>query len=546
MKHPSPYSSRLRQWLSGACFAILIAATVSARGQSIGQTWEGIVSDNTSVPPDPHGAPGPAGVLATVNLRISYFSKAGAIIWGPTALGGTFFPANTGVGNQNSDPKVIFDQDSRRFFVIMQENQASTFWLNVAVSRTADPRTSGAADWIVYRLNATENAASNSAGGVNYGGDYPGLAVDSRALYVTYRMYGFTASGQLSGLGADYINTALLILNKNQLLNGPGTVVSLYQNVFGLQPVTPIPQSGTAGNNVMFMVNNSAANSITIYSVTDPLGARTVASRALTIVNRGNGVGAGAPQSGSVLTVPTIDRTMGNASLTGGDIWFCATRGTAGGRAVAAYYRVRLNGWPIGGSNPTLVEDNTVGNAAEWNFCPAIGVNLGGDAVITWTRSSSSIFPTIAYASRTSADASFGTPQTVTTSISRPPPLPPIGPTFNSDGRWGDYFSAWPDPNDGSIWITSEWTRADTGNWSTWWAQIAMPPRDSYVDLNGNAFFQNGSSVFPWLTVGLAHTTITSGIIHIAAGHYNEQITLNKSVTLQKNGGGGDVVIGAP
>lgn len=130
--------------------------------------------------------------------------------------------------------------------------------------------------------------------------------------------------------------------------------------------------------------------------------------------------------------------------------------------------------------------------------------------------------------------------------IVRPAPLPPIGPTFNSDGRWGDFFSAWPDPNDGSLWITSQWTRADTGTWSTWWAQIAMPPRDSYVNLNGNPILQNGSPPFPWLTVGLAHATITSGTIHIAAGHYNEQITLNKSVILRKEGGGGDVVIGVP
>jgi hypothetical protein len=58
----------------------------------------------------------------------------------------------------------------------------------VAVSRNSDPRSSGAADWIIYRLDATEYAVTNAAGGVNYGGDYPGMAVDNQALYVAYRM----------------------------------------------------------------------------------------------------------------------------------------------------------------------------------------------------------------------------------------------------------------------------------------------------------------------------------------------------------------------
>ena len=71
-------------------------------------------------------------MLATVNLGISYYTKSGALIWGPTNLT-TFFVGNTGTGNQNADPRVTFDHGSRRFFVIMQEDHNSRFWLNVAV-----------------------------------------------------------------------------------------------------------------------------------------------------------------------------------------------------------------------------------------------------------------------------------------------------------------------------------------------------------------------------------------------------------------------------
>jgi hypothetical protein len=167
-------------WLS--LLAVVGSLTnTSSRAQSVIQSWEGMVGPTGTVPPDPHGAPGPEGVLATVNLQISYYTKNGTLVWGPANLP-VFFVGNTGGGN--SDPKAIFDHASRRFFVVRQENTASRFWLNVAVSRNSDPRTSGAADWITYRLDATEYTATNTAGGVNYGGDYPGMAVDSQALYV--------------------------------------------------------------------------------------------------------------------------------------------------------------------------------------------------------------------------------------------------------------------------------------------------------------------------------------------------------------------------
>ena len=530
------------------CIAISIAATLPAIAQSIVQGWEGIRGPSVGIgpPPDPHGAPGPAGVLATVNVQISYFRKGGGIVWGPVALPATFFPGNTGTSNQNADPRVLFDHDSRRFFVIMQENHNSRCWLNVAVSRNSDPATSGAADWIVYRFDATEYSApntTNTAGGVNYGGDYPGMAVDNQALYVAYRMFGFTTAGTISGSGADVINSAVLIMNKAQLLAGNGTLASLYTDAITLQPVTP---AGASPSDTMYMVGNWNNTNLKLYAISNPLGVRTLNSRLITVADVGGGPTGQAPQSGSAMTLDTLTGKMqGNATLAQGDIWCCMTRGQAAGPAVAAYWRIRLNGWPQFGL-PALQEQGTVGASTEWNFLPSISANLAGDVAIVWTRSSASIFPTITCAWRTATAGSFSAPQTIPTIITRPAPLPPIGATFNSDGRWGDYFSVWPDPTDGSLWAVSEWTRADDGNWSTWWAQIAMPPRNSYVNLSGDPIFQNGTSIFPWLTVGRAHTTITSGTIYIAASHYNEQITLNKSVTLQKNGGGGDVVIGAP
>lgn len=532
--------TRLRKFRSaarrfGAVF-VLTLALVSAVGQgTIVQSWEGIRVPNGavswSVPPDPHGAPGPAGIIATVNLQISYYSKSGALIWGATNLSAFW----AGVGNTGfglSDPKAIFDHDSRRFFVILQENTGSRFWFNVAVSRNSDPQSSSGADWRFYRLDATEYAGGNGAGGVNYGGDYPGLAVDSQALYTSYRMYAFNPNGTLNGCGCNYTNVALLILNKNNLLNGTGSLVSLYLTGFQLEPITPF---GASPGNVMYLAGLWDSSNLKLVSVTDPLGTRTQNSQLLTIVNRGGGATNGAPQLGSANLIPPINRTLGNASLVGGDVWLCATEGQPGGPAVAAYYRVRLNGWPASGS-ASIAEDNIVGSGSFWNFCPCIGVNVAGDVCMTWTRSSSGTYATMMYAARTASDVAFGTPQVVK-----------VSDTANNDGRWGDYMSAWPDPFDGSFWITSEWTRSDTGTWSTWWAQIQMPPKDFYVQWNAPfPLIQNGSITFPYLQVRTAHDNITRGTIRISGGHYNEQGYFDKPVTLDNYGSAGAATIGAP
>ena len=285
----------------------------------------------------------------------------------------------------------------------------------------------------------------------------------------------------------------------------------------------------------MYLAQVWDQTSVRITAVSDPLGARTVASQFLTVNDLGPGPNNFAPQQGSASTLdPVTGRTLGNASLIGTDLWFCATRGVAAGPAVAAYYRLRRNGWPSSGNGVTVAEQGTVGDSSYWNFCPAIGLNQLGDAVMTWTRSSSTSLPTMMVASRIGSDSSFGTPIVIRASQSA-----------NADGRWGDYFSVWPDPNDGSLWAISEWSRADTGTWSTWLAQISMPARNYYVNLNGNPNNGNGSQFLPYTTVRRAHEVITTGMILIYTGHYNEQITLNKAVTLV-NYGGGPVTIGAP
>src|SRR5205807_967817 len=235
--------------------------------------------------------------------------------------------------------------------------------------------------------------------------------IDGQALYVAYSMYSFDPDGTLNGCGCTFTNSALLIMNKSQLLTGTPNLASLYfEGGPSAQAVTPF---GGSPGNVMYMARIWNSGGIKVYAVSDPLGARTLSSRFLSVPDRGGGTTNSAPQPGLPNSIDPINgRALGNASLVGGDMWFGTTRGQPGGPAVATYYRVRLNGWPAS-SSPTVAEEGTVGDSSYWNYSPAVGVNLRGDVAITWTRSSSSTFTTMMYAARNATDTAFGAPQVV-------------------------------------------------------------------------------------------------------------------------------------
>src|SRR5262249_49173475 len=150
----------------------------SARAQGaptpILASWEGMSSDFTLEPPDPHGAAGPNGVLQVVNVRLTYWDKEGRAIWGPTSLDDFF--ASTGNNSFSFDPHALYDRQTGRFYVLLldTEDARQTSYFELAVSKTSNPLTKNASDWFFYRINNTR-----SVGPTKYWGDYPGLGFDS-------------------------------------------------------------------------------------------------------------------------------------------------------------------------------------------------------------------------------------------------------------------------------------------------------------------------------------------------------------------------------
>lgn len=96
------------------------------------------------------------------------------------------FFAATGPLTDTFDPKVIYDQYQGRFVVLtMERTEASSTRTNtsrvfIAVSDDADPN----GTWYFHTLNTEETIGANQSWA-----DFPGLAVDSEAIYFTTNMF---------------------------------------------------------------------------------------------------------------------------------------------------------------------------------------------------------------------------------------------------------------------------------------------------------------------------------------------------------------------
>ncbi|HYZ20288.1 MAG TPA: hypothetical protein VE615_12135 [Gaiellaceae bacterium] len=128
-------------------------------------------------PPDPVGDVGMHHYVAMDNLTFAIYSKTGAVLYGPAAIGSLWqnFPVTDCAGG-NGDPIVVFDEISNRWILTQFTSQGpDEFWNCVAVSTTDDPLGSYAR----YAFSTGE-----------WFPDYPKYGLMPEALYITTREFG--------------------------------------------------------------------------------------------------------------------------------------------------------------------------------------------------------------------------------------------------------------------------------------------------------------------------------------------------------------------
>ena len=427
------------------------------------------------IPPDPIGAAGPNHVVSVVNVSIQFHDKTGtplldAVPGVPvTGISLQSFFAPLSPANATFDPKVIYDQHAERFVVVTLERTSSTSRILVAVSDDSDPN----GTWYFAAINSKINI-----GGVDRWADYPGLAVDEEAVYITANMFAFSNNA--------FGGTRLWIINKvagagGGLYGGGTATVSLYNpvpatayegttqpaHVFGTTPTSPT-NVGT-WLTLYSGLASSTDSYLQVVRVDNPVGPGTTTFVGPTFVNMGaiddlSGALPDAPQSGSSELIETNDRRTYHSVWRDDLLYVVTTINPETGdpnHGQATAHWVELNANTAG---VTLSDQGDVGGeelgAGIHTFFPSIAVNDSLDVAIGFSASGSSIFPSSAYTTRAMNDLAgvttgatllrAGLAYYVRTFDDPPCSSPP------ARNRWGDYSGIAVDPFDQCFWVFNE------------------------------------------------------------------------------------------
>jgi len=439
----------------------------------IGASWQGLNNAGVS-PPDTNGAIGPNSYVEIINQNIGIYNRAGGLIASATLA------TLTGDGGFLSDPMILWDPHSQRFFYnVWDVGQSNMDW---GFSKDANPTTIPGS-WCKY--------TSNFGYTVNDLPDYPKLGQTKDFLLIGVNHYTNPNFNH-----AD--RTDLLWINKYQDPNpvttcpsgstfGAGIFKNL-RNEDNTIAFTPVPPIATDTNPVSFVVTSSDIECpdicgtgmlLTVHAIRPSPGNPLVPQ--LKVKGQSINVGAfepppNAPQKSSTDVLDTLDGRLTHA-VSGKDpahgnklaIWVAhSVLGGAG--AQINWYEIN----PLPVNNPSLFQSGTVSDPSLYVFnagisndraCDLVGCAHGDSMVLGFSTSSSTAFPASQMVSKIGAGA-----QSAFVLVKQ-------SATFDNDFtctpecRWGDYGGATPDPTKkggatGEVWLTNEWTNGTNQTWN--------------------------------------------------------------------------------
>ena len=401
------------------------------------------------VPPDPEMAAGPNHLIAVVNLSLEIYDKSGNSVYGPVTTD-SFFSANPGCGG-TFDPSAVYDEEADRFVIGIDANGVNYC---AAVSATGDP--TGA--WYIYAVPANIMGAFH---------DYPHTGVGNNAIFV--------GSNQFGGGVPQGFEGRIWALDKAAMYAG--------------NPMTPITFStGYDGGTPQVLTLHGYAQGTwptddTHYIVTDYYDGQTIwiwewpnplSGGVPTVVATLN-IGAGGypvdvPQMGGQ-AITANDWRMRQFEYRNGSGWITdSVSCNPGGGTVDC---VRWTEVDLTTPTPTLVQTAMYGSNGEYRIFPDLAVNQCGDMAIGYTKSSTSMYPSIWYTGRESGDpmgtlqpeAQLKAGEIAYTAFDSPP------------RRWGDYTGMTIDPDGTTFWYLGEYSKniPSAGKWGTYIGSFTYP-----------------------------------------------------------------------
>lgn len=469
------------------------------------------------IPPDPIGAAGPSNVVCMVNTTIQWYTKAGVLVGGKrlgkngTNAAGSFFESLSPL-TSTFDPKVIYDQYAERFVAVALEqtgNPSNTSRIFVAVSSSSDP--SGL--WYFLAINSVV-----SIGNKDCWADYPGLAVDDKAVYITANMFTFTGLGTYSG-------ARLWIIDKGVsggFYSGGTAVVNMFDppgaSGVGATTMQPAHMFGSVPGGVgTFLVRYSGYSdgtieALSIIRVDNPLTTPTFSHKFVVCGNIDNTTVTTlpkAPQLGSTTPIETNDRRCLNAAWRNNRLYVTTTldppSGSDAGQATAHWFSVNTTDT----SALSLTDQGDIGGediaTGTHTYFPWIAVNGSGDLGIGFCASAPTIYPGAYFTGRFSGDPA-GTNRG--SGVLRAGVDYYVRTFGGNSNRWGDFTGASVDPSDGSFWFFNQYAMArgtafggEDGRWATAFGNLSPSALPIEIASFTGRVEDNQYAVMDWATL---------------------------------------------
>jgi len=449
-------------------------------------------NDNTKAPPDCNGAAGPFSVIQMVNTVIEARNTFGTVIFNSPFL--DFFKTIRTV-TYIFDPKIVFDMYSQKFVAVALEMDETDYQTTkeyasgvlLAMSKSNNPKSASSNDWIFKRIDAAiDNAAA----------DYPGFAVDDKAIYVTANMYTMPWADNIYPAQASRV----WVVDKNNLANYQTTTIPrngidiIYKPDENSYMPALIRSDGGAGTTTgTYLVgydgrtNAQNINVISVVRINKPLTKNfSIDQKFIQIGNKPLDIAGktyylpGAPTLGGKVPLLTNDRRALAAAWHKNSLWM-TTSIAIGGTTKALWIEIDTSKWDtlkvrqfgvIYGSE--ISKDTTT-------FMPSIAVNKDGVVAIGFSASSQKIYAGAYTVWRFPSDP-FG--QTRTAVIVKEGVAVYDRSSEGALNRWGDYSGVVVDPaneSDNCFWITNQYAGIECGLaifqgkcWNTYWIQLCV------------------------------------------------------------------------
>jgi hypothetical protein len=428
---------------------------VNATNTTGGVSFDGMnVGNGGYIPSDNNIAVGPNHVVEVVNAAYAVYSKTGATLLTPRALGNLWqgLPGST-CSNNSGDTVVQYDRVADRWIITQLGSLSSPYSECVAVSRNNDPTTT---TYSLYFFNFGTNL-----------NDYPKFGVWPTATNSAY-----LASYNLFANGSSFVGAEICAYDRTAMLAGAATVGYVCATGLNGASFLPIdldgpmaPPDGTPGH---FM--DLYGSSLGVYTLAPNFGVSpptATLSSFSTIPVAGYSQASFSPQPGTTEVLDSLsDRAMYrlayrrfsthdsivlNHSVVGGN----------SGNSGVRWYELQA---ATPGGPFSLFQQGTYAPDASYRWMGSAAMDQAGDIAIGYSVSdATSTYPSVRYTGRISADT-LGTMGTE-------------GVIINGSGsqtgysRWGDYSSMRIDPSDDcTFWYVNEYYPA-TASYS-WYTRI--------------------------------------------------------------------------